>query len=122
MALDTAVKRWSAIFMGSPWRGILPFPDGTTSLTDEQVHLFLCSDPASEQDLSLLITSRAILNDPLDYYLAGTTPIHQIGREFEGGPTVITKKAVALGRHSSVKSLGGPASTFTVKTSGKGYD
>ena len=36
MALDTAVKRASAINVTAPWRGLLPFPDGTIDQGDRQ--------------------------------------------------------------------------------------
>lgn len=37
MALDSALKRGSAINVASPWRGILPAPDGTVGQPDRQV-------------------------------------------------------------------------------------
>ena len=37
MAADTAVKRYSAINIASPWRGILPIPDGAIAQGDRQV-------------------------------------------------------------------------------------
>lgn len=37
MALDTALKRASAVNVGCPWRGILPFPDGSVDQPDRQV-------------------------------------------------------------------------------------
>ena len=36
MALDTANKRSSAIFVGIPFRGKYPFPDGTIDAGDRQ--------------------------------------------------------------------------------------
>jgi hypothetical protein len=41
MALDTAVKRLSAIHIGCPWRGMLPFPDASISQADRQHIAFL---------------------------------------------------------------------------------
>jgi hypothetical protein len=41
MALDTRNKRGSALNVGSPWRGILPEPDGAISLGDRQTVVFL---------------------------------------------------------------------------------
>jgi hypothetical protein len=35
VALDTANKRASAIDVTIPWRGMLPFPDGTLDLGDK---------------------------------------------------------------------------------------
>jgi hypothetical protein len=43
VALDTAIKRYSAVNFGSPWRGVLPFPDGTIDQGDRQTVFFLCS-------------------------------------------------------------------------------
>lgn len=34
--MDTANKRMSAINVGSPWRGLLPIPDGVISQGDRQ--------------------------------------------------------------------------------------
>lgn len=36
MALDTADKRSSAVNIGSPWRGLLPFPSGSIDQQDRQ--------------------------------------------------------------------------------------
>ncbi len=43
MAADTALKRYSAMNIGCPWRGILPIPDATTSAADRAVVVFLYS-------------------------------------------------------------------------------
>ena len=43
MAIDTRNKRSSAIFIGSPWRGMLPLPDGTIGQADRQHAAFLYS-------------------------------------------------------------------------------
>ena len=37
MALNTVLKRLSAIFVGSPWRAKLPIPDGSVSTADRAV-------------------------------------------------------------------------------------
>lgn len=37
MAVDTALKRASVINVSSPWRGILPLPDGVMGQGDRQV-------------------------------------------------------------------------------------
>jgi hypothetical protein len=42
MALDTVAKRLSVILLGSPWRGILPIPDGALGQADRQTVFFLC--------------------------------------------------------------------------------
>ena len=36
MALDTANKRSSAVNVASPWRGMLPLPDGAIGKADRQ--------------------------------------------------------------------------------------
>ena len=36
MAIDSRNKRSSAINVGSPWRGMLPAPDGTLNQADRQ--------------------------------------------------------------------------------------
>lgn len=43
MALDTALKRLSAVCVGSPWRGVLPYPDGTLAQGDRQTVAYLYS-------------------------------------------------------------------------------
>lgn len=48
MALDTATKRATAISIGSPWRGILPFPDGAIGQADRLAGLFLYSGMVQE--------------------------------------------------------------------------
>lgn len=39
--MDTALKRGSAINIASPWRGILPAPDGSVDQADRQVVPFM---------------------------------------------------------------------------------
>lgn len=39
--MDTATKRYSAINVGSPWRGVLPLPDGSIDAGDRQIVPFL---------------------------------------------------------------------------------
>jgi hypothetical protein len=65
MALDTALKRGSAIHHGSPWRGILPLPDGGVDQADRQVVSFLYSGivatggtPAADGSEYLIFTRR----------------------------------------------------------------
>lgn len=43
MALDSALKRGSAIHPGSPWRAFLPFPDGSVDDGDRAASLLLYS-------------------------------------------------------------------------------
>src|SRR3990167_6433327 len=40
LALDTALRRASALHGSLPWRGILPLPDGTVGQPDRQVIAF----------------------------------------------------------------------------------
>jgi hypothetical protein len=49
MALDTAAKRLSALNIGSPWRGVLPVPDGTIDQADRQTVMFLGGAVLAEQ-------------------------------------------------------------------------
>ncbi len=56
MALDSLAKRYSAVNLGSPWRGILPVPDGTIGQGDRQTVFFLCS--------SILAVAREIVEPP----------------------------------------------------------
>lgn len=39
--MDTALKRASALNVSSPWRGILPMPDGSVDQVDRQVVPFM---------------------------------------------------------------------------------
>lgn len=41
MALDSALKRASALNIGCPWRGVLPIPDGTVDEEDRPVLAYL---------------------------------------------------------------------------------
>lgn len=41
--MNTPLKRASAMFVTSPWRGILPLPDGTVHQADRQVVAFMYS-------------------------------------------------------------------------------
>lgn len=43
MALDTDAKRYSAIHIGSPWRGVNYFPTGTVDAAERLPLLFLGS-------------------------------------------------------------------------------
>jgi len=43
MAVDSPLKRMSAINVSCPWRGILPLPDGTVGQPDRQVVPFMYS-------------------------------------------------------------------------------
>jgi hypothetical protein len=41
MAIDSAAKRHTAVDIGSPWRGVLPLPDGLIGVGDRGTILFL---------------------------------------------------------------------------------
>lgn len=41
--MNTAAKRASAINVGSPWRGVLAYPDGTVDQGDRQAAAFMYS-------------------------------------------------------------------------------
>lgn len=43
MALDTQAKRASAIGVSSPWRSIVPVPDGAIGQGDRQTIAYYCS-------------------------------------------------------------------------------
>jgi hypothetical protein len=43
MALDTYLKRLSAMEIMCPWRRVLPPPDGTLDIADRTVLLLLCA-------------------------------------------------------------------------------
>jgi hypothetical protein len=45
--MDTALKRASAMNVASPWRGVLPLPDGTVAQEDRQVLALLYSGTAA---------------------------------------------------------------------------
>lgn len=47
MAIDTALKRGSALNVSSPWRSILPLPDGAVTQPDRQVVPFMYSGIAA---------------------------------------------------------------------------
>jgi hypothetical protein len=47
MAIDTALKRASVINLSSPWRGILPLPDGVMDQADRQVVALMYSGISS---------------------------------------------------------------------------
>jgi hypothetical protein len=47
MAVDTALKRGSALNLSQPWRGILPLPDGAVTQPDRQVVPYMYSGISS---------------------------------------------------------------------------
>jgi hypothetical protein len=107
MALDTANRRYSAVNVGSPWRGILPFPDGDVGYNDRKHVAFLYSgadQPGEFGDNDYTIVGRAFS----PYVLVGrayNTP-EIIGRA--GSPVVL------VGRSHTAKSITGRASLVTL--------
>jgi hypothetical protein len=107
MAIDTANRRYSAVNVGSPWRGILPFPDGDVGYNDRKHVAFLYSgadQPGEfgENDYTIY----GIAYSP--YVLTGrasSTP-EITGRA--GSPYVLT------GRSYTAKSITGRASLVTL--------
>lgn len=51
--MDSPLKRLSAINVGSPWRGVLPLPDGVIDQADRQVVAFLYAGISSDIRLRL---------------------------------------------------------------------
>jgi hypothetical protein len=47
VALDTVTQRLSIINLGSPWRGVLPIPDGSTDDTDRPVFYYYYAKAAA---------------------------------------------------------------------------
>lgn len=70
--------------------------------------------------LALNITSRRVLQDPVDCVLAGDQHYKQSGREYEIRPMNKTEKT--WGKHSSVRALSGGRPSFTSTTGKRGYD
>lgn len=64
------------------------------------------------------ITSTAIVQLPVDFWLAGEPPFTERFNTFEGGPRRISKKTVA--KKSGVSVLAGKSS-FTVTTNARGF-
>lgn len=58
MALDTATKRATAVNVGSPWRSILPFPDGTIDAGDRAGAAFFYSGLAAGEPVADTIVGR----------------------------------------------------------------
>lgn len=60
MALDTAKRRSSAINVGSPWRGLLPTPDGVIDQADRQSLAFLYSGISAAEQVAAPPAEEAI--------------------------------------------------------------
>lgn len=61
MAVDTAAKRSSAINVGSPWRGLLPPPDGTVGQPDRQHVAFMYAGIEAEDPAPVVPTKSRML-------------------------------------------------------------
>jgi hypothetical protein len=107
MALDTANRRYSAVNVGSPWRGILPFPDGDVGYNDRKHVAFLYSgadQPGEFGDNDYTIVG--IAYSP--YVLTGRSSNYYeiVGRA--SAPVTLT------GRSHTAKSITGRASLVTL--------
>lgn len=54
MALDTAAKRLSAVAIGSPWRPVVPVPDGTLDQGDRQTFALLARTVLATSAVALI--------------------------------------------------------------------
>src|SRR3990167_8146108 len=66
LALDTALRRASALHGSLPWRGILPLPDGAVGQPDRQVIAFYYSGIAA----GLAEPPAELADNPLNFGLA----------------------------------------------------
>jgi hypothetical protein len=57
MALDTDAKRFSAMNVGCPWRGVMVLPTGTVDATARQVVRWLYSGIAATSEVISLVFS-----------------------------------------------------------------
>lgn len=64
MALDTAAKRLSAVSIGSPWRPVVPVPDGTLNQGDRQTLLRMCAAVLSGLATALIPQRSRLLTVP----------------------------------------------------------
>jgi hypothetical protein len=83
MAADTARKRYSAMHMGCPWRGVLPLPDGTVAQGDRQTVLFLY---AGELLAEVIVISGKVLSftrQPMRITMRRKQPIALMRRDDE---------------------------------------
>lgn len=64
MALDTAAKRLAAISIGSPWRPVVPVPDGTIGQGDRQTLLRLAASVLASAAVALVPLLSRLLRVP----------------------------------------------------------
>lgn len=146
MAIDTALKRFSAINHGNPWRGIFPIPDGSVDDEDRLIAAFLygglaiggASDTTPDQftftdqsgvALSSTITSAAVTITGIDATVSfsatgGTIDVNaddnfQAARDVTNGDTIRarhTSSGSYLTAVNTVVTGGGVSDTFTSQT------
>lgn len=149
MAIDTALKRFSAINVGNPWRNVLPIPDGTIGAADRQIVVRLysgilaggSSDTTPDQftftdqsgvALSSTITSAAVTITGIDTTVSfaatgGTIDVNADGN-FQTSRDVVNGDQIRARHTSSASYLtatntavtgGGVSDTFTSTTEGE---
>jgi hypothetical protein len=75
VALDTVAKRFSAIHLGSPWRGILPIPDGALGQGDRQTFFYFCSTPLADVEVVVVpSTTATLIRNATSYAFITSTP------------------------------------------------
>lgn len=146
MAIDTALKRYSALNIQNPWRGVWPIPDGTIGAADRQIGAYLYSgilagggsDTTPDQftftdqtgvDVSTVITSAAVTITGIDAAATitvsgGTYNIN--GGSFTSSPGTVNSGDQVQARHTSSASyltatnttvtIGGVSDIFTSTT------
>jgi hypothetical protein len=91
MAIDTALRRASAINVGCPWRGILPMPDGSVDVEDRYT-LGLAYGG--------IISALPVLEDPIGNIAApfdSGTHEYNLAAYFSGATTFAIDPAVETG-------------------------
>lgn len=124
MAVDTALKRFSAIHVGQPWRGVAQVPDGTIGQRDRQAAVFLYSgilatSPATTAAITGTVTASIteaaivtggetiILTLANDTWVAAGAAFNAQRQAIINGLTAGTSQA--LGWNNVVKALQGVA-------------
>lgn len=135
MALDSALRRASAVFPLLPWRDMLPFPDGTIATEDRYtvagLYSGLIATPPALLDQIGNITARAASGThayDLSLFFSGATsyaiaPTVETGWSFDtntGVLTIDTDDSNTFGPYTvTATSAGGSvdSNTFTVRVS-----
>jgi hypothetical protein len=117
VALDTVAKRYSAIHLGSPWRGILPIPDGALGQADRQTLFFLCSTPLA--DVEVVVVPQpphtvATLITNAEAYSTLLFPA-AFGRRIDGTTTIDSGATIDAGHYANnlISSATNAATLFT---------